>query len=196
MQTDAQKLTAVEAALRRWHTRLTRATNAIRKLEAKRRRLTPKSGWVEVVQKTLADRPREHTKVRLSSGEVVGIKTDSEIPLPELDAFFLPDRPKALVHRDDLAAMPSNQPKGDGLDIPPAFKRVEEVKPASGSPGPKLLSDMINKPFIDAAKKKRLAAMEAKRQGRVRFGPTDMPLSGKDALNAIKAVKAKKSQSK
>lgn len=39
MQDVQQKLAAVEAALRRWHSRLTRAANEVRRLEMKRRRL-------------------------------------------------------------------------------------------------------------------------------------------------------------
>jgi hypothetical protein len=63
----------------------------------------------------------------------------------------------------------------------------EATKP--GKPGPKLLSDMINKPFIDARKRKRLEEMEEKRRGRSMFAKSDMPLTGKDALKAIRGKK-------
>lgn len=39
MQSVQQKLEAVENSIRRWHTRLSRASNAIRTLDSKRRRL-------------------------------------------------------------------------------------------------------------------------------------------------------------
>ena len=53
MQTLSQKIEAVESKMRRWHTRLTRASNALRKLEQQRRRLTaqPKPVKVTVVPK-------------------------------------------------------------------------------------------------------------------------------------------------
>jgi len=89
-------LQEVELRLKRWHTRLTRASNEVAKLEKKRRRM---------MSMTLADRHREHTKVRLASGEVVGVKTDSEIPLPELDAFFQPE-PKKPFDAEDAFSIP------------------------------------------------------------------------------------------
>jgi hypothetical protein len=49
MQTISQKLEAVESKMRRWHTRLTRASNALRKLEAQRRRLTAQPKPVPVI---------------------------------------------------------------------------------------------------------------------------------------------------
>jgi hypothetical protein len=77
-----QNLQQVEASLRRWHTRLTRATNAIRKLEAKRRRL---SGPTR--PKTLADRsPRNDKGISGTISKTPPIP--DTIPLPELDAFF------------------------------------------------------------------------------------------------------------
>jgi hypothetical protein len=48
MKTLEQKLADVETAMRRWHTRLTRASNALRKLEAKRRRLWEKQDRARV----------------------------------------------------------------------------------------------------------------------------------------------------
>jgi hypothetical protein len=169
-------LQEVEKRLKRWHTRLTRASNEVAKLEKKRRRLAG-PGWVEQV-KTLADRPREHTKVRTTSGEVVGVKTNSEIPLPELDAFFV---------------LPSLPEKSESdLTIPPELKRTEKPLPKAGDPGPKMLSDLLNKPFIDARKKKRLDALDEKRRGRSRFSASDMPLSGRDAIKAIKDARRKK----
>jgi hypothetical protein len=91
-------LQEVELRLKRWHTRLTRASNEVAKLEKKRRRM---------MSVTLADRPREHTKVRLASGEVVGVKTDSEIPLPELDAFFAaPSLPEKKFDAEDAFSIP------------------------------------------------------------------------------------------
>jgi hypothetical protein len=116
--------------------------------------------------------------VRTTSGEVVGVKTDSEIPLPELDAFFV---------------LPSLPEKSESdLTIPPELKRTEKPLPKAGDPGPKMLSDLLNKPFIDARKKKRLDALDEKRRGRSRFSASDMPLSGRDAIKAIKDARRKK----
>ena len=53
---------------------------------------------------------------------------------------------------DFVARGQAAQKAVDDLVIPPELRRVEEAtKP--GKPGPKLLSDMINKPFIDARKR-------------------------------------------
>jgi hypothetical protein len=99
-------LQEVELRLKRWHTRLTRASNEVAKLEKKRRRM---------VSMTLADRPREHTKVRLASGEVVGVKTDTTMDalfaapsLPEKfdaeDAFSIPKELKVTTDVERLRA--------------------------------------------------------------------------------------------
>lgn len=161
--TQDQKLTNVEEKLKRWMTRGRRAQTAIDKLLRQRQRLLKAPAKVTAKPKVV---------------------TDSEIPLPELDAFFLPTQPLPLKHHDDLAAMPSNQ--HDDLTIPPDLRRTT----APGKPGPKRLSDIINKPFIDARKKKRLEKMDEKRRGRSMFDKSDMPLTGRDALKAIRAKKA------
>src|SRR4249920_2686887 len=99
-------LQEVEKRLRRWHTRLTRASNEVAKLEKKRRRLA--ADWIEAKPKTLADRPRAHDK----GGDHMKVtKVADEIPLPELDAFFAPGRPENSKLTDDLT-------------IPPELKRT------------------------------------------------------------------------
>ena len=56
MTTVQQKLEAVESKMRRWHTRLTRASNALRKLEPQRRRLmAPPKPVLVSVPKPLAE---------------------------------------------------------------------------------------------------------------------------------------------
>ena len=85
------KLTDVEAKLRRWQTRLTRAHNAVARYNKMRLRL----------QGQLASTPA------VAKPKVI---TDSAVPLPELDAFFIPT-PKAP----------------DKLDIPPFLKRDVDV---------------------------------------------------------------------
>jgi hypothetical protein len=174
-------LQEVEKRLKRWHTRLTRASNEVAKLEKKRRRLAG-PGWVEQV-KTLADRPREHTKVRTTSGEVVGVKTDSEIPLPELDAFFaLPSLPEKQIAELVKA-------NADDLTIPPMLKRTMEdrtrdqlaARTAAEPAGP-----------VKKANMARLKRLDEKRRGRSRFSASDMPLSGRDAIKAIKDARRKK----
>lgn len=160
-KTATEQLDHVEASLRRWHTRLKIASNKIEKLVKRRRSLMLK----------LAGQPAE-TKAT--------VVTDSPIPLPELDAFFaLPSLPEKQIAELVKA-------NADDLTIPPDLRRTT----APGKPGPKLLSDMINKPFIDARKKKRLEKMDEKRRGRSMFDKSDMPLTGRDALKAIRAKKA------
>ena len=172
--TKEQKLEKIDDAIARWISRGYRAQNAINKLTKQRKRLV----------KAPAGRSGRGNGGDSPAIVQVAPPAPSEIPLPELDAFFLPTQPLPLKHHDDLAAMPSNQ--HDDLTIPPDLRRTT----APGKPGPKLLSDMINKPFIDARKKKRLEKMDEKRRGRSMFGKSDMPLTGKDALKAIRAKKA------
>ncbi len=106
------KLTAVEASLKRWHTRLTRASRMLQKLEKQRRRLATQVAYISPAPgRVKAAEPKPK------------IVTDSAIPLPELDAFFLPTKPKPLVHHDDLAAMPSNVKAPENLDLPTFLDR-------------------------------------------------------------------------
>jgi hypothetical protein len=99
-------------------------------------------------------------------------KITSEAPLPELDAFFQPE-PKPV---EQIAA----------LDIPEELKRTS-VLPKAGDPGPKLLEDMLNPAAV--MNRLRLAKLDAKRRGRPTepvVDKTAMPLSGRDAMKAIR----------
>lgn len=81
-----ETLEQVEVRLKRWHTRLKRASTEIGKLERKRRRLL------------LGPKPKPKT-VEIEKALPVAIP--DEVPLPELDAYFKPE-PKA----DDLSIPP------------------------------------------------------------------------------------------
>lgn len=155
--TKEDKLEKIDDALARWISRGFRAQNAINKLTKQRKRLVKAPGVVKEVKTELKPLVKHDDLAHMPSNQQPDV-----IPLPELDAFF----------------------------IPADLKRTS-IEPKAGDPGPKLLSDMINKPLIDAAKRKRLAKMDEKRRGRSQFGPSDMPLTGKDALKAIRAKKAK-----
>lgn len=164
-KTTTEQLDQVEASLRRWHTRLKIASNKIEKLAKRRRSLMLK----------LADLPLETKRVATRADRLLPVEVETD----DLSEGAFAD----FVRRGRAA-----QKAVDDLAIPPELRRVEEAtKP--GKPGPKLLSDMINKPFIDARKKKRLEEMDEKRRGRSMFGKSDMPLAGKDALKAIRGKK-------
>src|SRR5262245_43040703 len=110
-----KEIANTEAALKRWQTRLTRATNKVNELLRKQRRLQAKMGPVGLA-------------------EMIGPKA----------------KPKALVHHDDLAFMPSNAPKeppvistddpdivekvAAALDIPPLLRRKEGDAPYKPEP--------------------------------------------------------------
>lgn len=141
---------------------------------------------------------RWHTRLKIASNKIEKLVKRRRSLMLKLAG--LPAETKAVrapVETDHLseAAFANFVQRGqaaqkavDDLVIPPELRRVEEAtKP--GKPGPKLLSDMINKPFIDARKKKRLEEMDEKRRGRSMFGKSDMPLAGKDALKAIRGKK-------
>jgi hypothetical protein len=169
--TNEQKLTSVEEKLKRWMTRGRRAQTAIDKLLRQRQRLLKGPKVIKEVK------PEVKLLVHHDDLASMPSNTPSVIPLPELDAFFQIPAKQSVLGKEDA-----------DLTIPPELKRTED-KPKSGSPGPKLLSDLINKPFIDARKKKRLEKMDEKRRGRSMFDKSDMPLTGRDALKAIRAKK-------
>jgi hypothetical protein len=100
MQKDLNaKLTAVEASLKRWHTRLTRAANMLQKLEKQRRRLMP--------VRTMADRTAEQKAdgkmppFATVTPEPFGAVTNQEQDKLDLPTFL--DRRKVKV---DKKAMP------------------------------------------------------------------------------------------
>ena len=71
------KLAACEASLKRWHSRLIRATNAIGKLEKQRRRLLAASHWEAQVKHAIeAATPTVEQAVRKA------ISTDSKLDIP------------------------------------------------------------------------------------------------------------------
>lgn len=99
MDTTA-KLAAVEAKIRRWQTRATRAVNALRKLDAQRRRLQAKPKSVAQTVAGMTAKPGELTPnqkaalaeaiptnhydaVEQAAAEMVGADVDTTIP-PEL----------------------------------------------------------------------------------------------------------------
>jgi hypothetical protein len=141
---------------------------------------------------------RWHTRLKIASNKIEKlVKRRRSLMLklaglPETKRHDLKEQVATLgadsLLPDFVARGQAAQKVVDDLVIPPELRRVEEAtKP--GKPGPKLLSDMINKPFIDARKRKRLEEMEEKRRGRSMFAKSDMPLTGKDALKAIRGKK-------
>lgn len=91
MQTVEQKLAVVDASLRRWQTRLTRASNMVVKLARQRRRLTNNMATVRVEK----------------------AKPVVETPLPELDVFFKPEPAEQIAALDvpEYLKRTSVQPK-------------------------------------------------------------------------------------
>ena len=188
MQTDAQKIVGqladVDTRLRRWETRLRRATNMVSKLSKKRRTLAVKLGQVPVKDgtvgaamlddrldralrpKTLADRsPRNDKGI---SGTISKTPmTPDVIPLPELDAFFAPERPRAHARIANLAE-----------DLGPALREAGED---AGIPAFLDRRDPVVAERMTAARKKAEADERRK-----------MPLTGRAALDAIKATRKKK----
>jgi hypothetical protein len=151
-----QNLQQVELSMKRWHTRLVRASNALRKLEQKRRRLAAK-GSTPPVEKLGA--------------VVAAVERTEAIPLPELDAFFVPTRPKTLADRS-----PRND-KGISGTIskqPPPAEMIEDTSiPAFLDRRDPLIAEQMTK----ARKAKEADARKA------------MPLTGKAALAKIKSKK-------
>ena len=166
MQTVEQKLAVVDASLRRWQTRLTRASNMVVKLARQRRRLTNNMATVRVEK----------------------AKPVVETPLPELDVFFKPEPAEQIAALDvpEYLRRTSVQPKETEAD-----KRVREIMETKGPvPGPKMLEDLLNP--AAAMNRKRLERNDAKRRGYTlppKVDKTAMPLSGRAALAAIKGKK-------
>jgi hypothetical protein len=100
MQTDAQKLQAIETSLRRWHTRLTIASNKVAKLEKQRRRLmlSPRS-----VAKTVAEMTAPPGQ--LTPRQKAQVETDH---LSEAEFT-------KLAERDDPFAIPPELNRADPL---------------------------------------------------------------------------------
>lgn len=100
------------------------------------------------------------------------VVTDRPIPLPELNAFF----------QKGQAA----QKAVDDLTIPPMLKRTMEDRNID-----QLAERTAALPegSLKKSQQERLKRMDEKRRGRSMFGKSDMPLTGKDALKAIRAKK-------
>jgi hypothetical protein len=175
MQTLEQKLSAVDAQLKRWQTRLTRASNMVVKLDRKRRRLQ-----LQALQPKDA---KPVAIVKVKNGRVSDVT-----PLPELDVFFQPETKPiegiAALDVPDYLKRTSVQPKESAAD-----KRVREIKETKGpveANAPEL------RKLLDPAaeiNRMRLARNDAKRRGYklpAKVDKTAMPLSGKAALAAIK----------
>jgi hypothetical protein len=88
MTTDTTaKLTKVEASMRRWHTRLTRASNMLQKLERQRRRL-------QAPPRTMAQRTAEQKADDFVPGQ--GVTIDVDEVRRQLDAAIATDIPPFL----------------------------------------------------------------------------------------------------
>jgi hypothetical protein len=109
MQTDAQKLQAIETSLRRWHTRLTIASNKVAKFEKQRRRLqlqmlTPNQPAIAVV--------------KVKAGKVTAV----EPPKPLIVAYDDPD----LIEKA-TAALDAITKQDDPFAIPPELNRADPL---------------------------------------------------------------------
>lgn len=170
MKTREEKLAAIEASMKRWITRQGRAATALAKLQRQKQRLL----------KGPTDQERRDRKAMDAlEGRVLGgpdfdikkkVETDSAIPLPELDAFFIDGGVKMKVtKKDDLAVMPSNQPKP--LDAEDAFSIPTELK---------ITTD------VEALRAERRKKEAAERKA--------MPLTGKAALDYIKTPRNRRAK--
>jgi hypothetical protein len=90
------KLIACEAALRRWHTRLIRASNMLQKLEKQRRRLMP--------VRTMADRTAEQKAAGVVPGQGTIVRHDDLAFMPSNQKPDEVTRPAFLDRTDPLIA--------------------------------------------------------------------------------------------
>lgn len=166
--TNLEKLQRVEASLVRWHRRLSRAANAIRKLDAQRRRLLVKKAEpVKALSapKPLAiERPRGHAL--LSDPKTLG---------PAIQESIQDQKPKVSDVTDISWSEMTGADLRDG-DIPGFLRR----KPLDA------VAQALVDEQVDLKKRKargRIAKLKATQAGETR----KMPLTGKAALAHIRA---------
>jgi hypothetical protein len=115
-------------------------------------------------------------------GEPIAVETPKTTALPELDAFFTPtpkaevkakgddlDLPEFLNRQDpvnEAKAAEARTKRGAELREAAATKKAEvkvevkaETPKVAGERGPKILEDLLNKPFKDAAKKRPILTL-------------------------------------
>jgi hypothetical protein len=164
-KSTATELEKIDAAIKRNRSRVKRAMTAIDKLERKRKRLmTPAK------PRTLADRPRAHTRVIGQDGypiaEPVGVGLAVTVSEPAHHDAFVP--------KGDLAAT------ADAGDIPEFLRRGVAAQAAAD----KVIADQIvaEQATTKTAKARgRIAKLKAKKAGDLK----KMPLSGKAARALI-----------
>ena len=115
MKNATEKLAACEASLKRWHTRLTRASNMVTKLEKQRRRLMP--------VRTLADRTAEQKRDRAMPpfAQVTAATIDVAEVRRQLDAAIdttIPQEFKRDVDVDALKAQRKSKEAPDKTKMP------------------------------------------------------------------------------
>lgn len=151
------KLQSIEAGLTRWHRRLTRAANAIKRLEAKRRRLLAASAKPKAL-------PAPKAPLALS-----GPREPEPSPSPAVLPAPAAPAPKAL-------APPA---KADDLEIP-GFLRRSSLTEADMQAAQAVADE------ISERNKLKAKGQAAKRKARDSGETKKMPLSGKAALAAIR----------
>ena len=112
MKNTTEKLAACEASLKRWHTRLTRASNMVTKLEKQRRRLMP--------LRTMADRTAEQKRDRAMPG-LATVTIDVDEVRRQVDAAIdttIPPEFKRDVDVDALKAQRKSKEAPDKTKMP------------------------------------------------------------------------------
>jgi hypothetical protein len=85
MQDTTAKLAQCEASLKRWHTRLARASNMVAKLEKQRRRLAPARTLAERTARHKADGfVPGHGAVTAAPPERVVVDADDDLKIPAM----------------------------------------------------------------------------------------------------------------
>lgn len=136
-KSNAAKLEAVESSIRRWHTRLVIASNKIRKLEAKRRRLLTQTVIAEMTAPPGQPTPNQ-----------------KKVMAPVVKAPIEPEPPKQDVIAEAVVVI-----EEAGLKVPA---------------------------FLDRSNPLIAEEMTAKRKTAEADARKAMPLTGRDALKAIK----------
>ena len=107
MQNTTKKLAACEAGLKRWHTRLTRASNMVTKLERQRRRL-------QAPPRTLAQRTAEQKADGIVPGQG-RVEIDGDEVRRQLDAAIDTTIPPEFK-RVDVDALKAQRKSKDAPD--------------------------------------------------------------------------------
>lgn len=167
MQTIEKRLADVDAAIKRWRPRMTRASNIMNQLLRKRERL-------------IREKVTQAVPAAAAAFEAMAEKLHEKEPSIPLE------QATRIVETADTV-IPEFLRRGQAAQK--AVSAVIDNLPKAGDPGPQMLADIMNP--ASEINRRRLERMQAKRQG-LRKAPKEKPLprhlrkamDERDALNA------------